>query len=371
MHVLGVALMVLSQSCTTAPHEAPLHAERTRRISPEHARGFHWECDQDGLTVLVISQPRTGEVLCTVSVAPNARGDSRGIPGNDVPHVTVDRTKGYVTTSTTHVHLMNAGAGLNGWKGCTSLKYLRSESILAWADSTKVRDVQGDGGWNVEAVEAVAPGWMAVSPAYDLDERSWPLIPLTEYLEPTPMGRAEWMVPLAWLSGDSAAGARAFHQVEAQYLELREATPDIGKRVFTGSVADGVWHAPGNDSFVAQWIRDAGGTYALASTDADENVEMGLETLLKVGAESDAWVVVTYDLDTFTVADLLALDPRHEALLMATDEVWVCNTAHADYFGEVVSHPEWVLEDLKHMMQGDDRGPHGMFERLNVKLTAP
>jgi iron complex transport system substrate-binding protein len=143
------------------------------------------------------------------------------------------------------------------------------------------------------------------------------------------------------------------------------------KRVFTGSVADGVWHAPGNDSFVAQWIRDAGGTYALASTDADENVEMGLETLLKVGAESDAWVVVTYDPDTFTVADLLALDPRHDALLMATDEVWVCNTAHADYFGAVVPHPEWVLEDLKHMMQGDDRGPHGMFERLNVKLTAP
>ena len=141
--------------------------------------------------------------------------------------------------------------------------------------------------------------------------------------------------------------------------------------MFTGSVADGVWHAPGNDSFVAQWIRDAGGVYALASTDAHENVELGLESLLELAHEADAWVVVTYDPDTFTVEDLVALDPRHEPLLRATDEVWVCNTAHADYFGEVVPHPDWVLEDLLVLMEGKERGPNRLFERLRVSIPKP
>ena len=82
---------------------------------------------------------------------------------------------------------------------------------------------------------------------------------MTEYLEPHPLGRAEWMVPLAWIVGDSAAGAEAFDAVETRYEKWLMRPVKTGKRVFTGSVADGVWHAPGQGSFVAQWIKDAGG----------------------------------------------------------------------------------------------------------------
>ena len=47
-------------------------------------------------------------------------------------------------------------------------------------------------------------------------------------------------------------------------------------------------------------------------------------------------------------------------------EVWVCNTAKADYFGGVVPHPEWVLDDLKSLMDGKESGPHGLFARLKT-----
>ena len=364
-------MLLVVQGCVSPPTD-PESKPRLRPLSsPSHASGFQWFQTEEGVTVLVLRQPRTEEVLATVSIQALAEGNALNSMWNGVPHVTVDQTKGFVTTSTTHVHLLHAGAGLEGWKACTSLEYLRNAEVRAWADSAGVRDVRGDSGWNVEAVEAVAPGWMAVSPTYDLAERSWPLVPLTEYLEPTPLGRAEWMVPLAWLAGDSVAGARAFQEVQERYSELQEPETKSRKRVFTGSVADGVWHAPGNDSFVAQWIRDAGGVYALASTDAHENVELGLESLLELAHEADAWVVVTYDPDTFTVEDLVALDPRHEPLLRATDEVWVCNTAHADYFGEVVPHPDWVLEDLLVLMEGKEQGPNRLFERLRVSIPKP
>ena len=316
--------------------------------------------------MLALRQPRTGEWLATVSLGPLQDPDSWRNEWGHVPHIDVDVSKGFATTSTTHVHLLEAGAGLQGWKGCTSLSYLRDGDVLAWADSTHVRDVNGSGGWNVEAMEEAAPGWISVSPAHDLEERSWPLVPLSEYLEPTPLGRAEWMVPLAWMVGDSLTGAQAFGEVELAYAQVQRRTPPSGKRVFTGSVADGIWHAPGSNSFVAQWIRDAGGDYALAAEDPNQNVELGLESLLELASNADAWVVVTSDPDTFSVADLLALDPRHKALLEATGEVWVCNTAKADYFGGVVPHPEWVLDDLKSLMDGKESGPHGLFARLKT-----
>jgi iron complex transport system substrate-binding protein len=369
LQALWLAALLVGQGCAWSPLEGEPRAPLRPLAPPSHAKGFEWGQTNDGTTILVLRQPRTQEVLATVSTEPLPEGTASPWPG--IAHVTVDPSRGVATTSTTHVHLLHAGAGLNGWKACTSLKYLRDPEVLAWADATSVRDVRGDGGWNVEAVEAVSPGWMAVSPTHALAERSWPLVPLTEYLEPTPLGRAEWMVPMAWMVGDSLAGAQAFAGVQRRYVEALARATQSGKRIFTGSVADGVWHAPGDDSFVAQWIRDAGGVYALASSDAHENVELGLESLLALASESDAWVVVTYDPDTFTVQDLLALDPRHEALLRATKDVWVCNTAHADYFGEVVPHPEWVLEDLTAMMAGEGRGPHGLFERLAVPQSTP
>ncbi|MEC7951183.1 MAG: hypothetical protein VX190_07475, partial [Bacteroidota bacterium] len=120
-------------------------AVKTGWIQPKHAKGFAWAESDQGQTTLVVRQPRTGKALATVSVANSRVGVD---VGKDVPHVVVDRDRGFVTTSTTHVHLLEEGAGLDGWRGCTSLKYLRNEGVLAWADSTEVRDVSGDGGLN-------------------------------------------------------------------------------------------------------------------------------------------------------------------------------------------------------------------------------
>ena len=337
-------------------------------IHPRHAKGFAWGVSDQGQTTLVVFQPRTGMALATVS-AVNSRD---GVEvGEDVPHVVVDRDKGFVTTSTTHVHLLEAGAGLSGWRGCTSLKYVRDPGVLALADSTAVRDVSGDGGLNAEVVTMVDPGCILTGPNQDLSERNWPWVPMTEYLEPHPLGRAEWMVALAWLAGDSTAGWEAFKEVEARYAAAADASAGKGKRVFTGSVADGVWHAPGKDSFVAQWIEDAGGTYALEDVDDQSNVALGLETMLELVSKTDAWVLVTYDRDGVNERDVLAMDPRHAEIMKAVDEVWVCNTAEVDYFGAVVAHPEWVLEDLAALVQSNAEGPHGVFEKLERPSRQP
>ena len=357
---------ILLLGCQLATKEGD--AVKTGWIQPKHAKGFAWALSDQGQTTLVLGQPRTGKVLATVSAANSRDGVE---VGEDVPHVVVDRDKGFVTTSTTHVHLLEEGAGLDGWRGCTSLKYLRNAGVLAWADSTSVQDVSGDGGLNAEVITVVNPGSILTGPNQDLGERNWPWVPVTEYLEPHPLGRAEWMVALAWLAGDSMAGAEAFQAVEARYAAAKNASVGNGKRVFTGSVADGVWHAPGKDSFVAQWIEDAGGTYALETVDEVSNVALSLESMLELVSKTDAWVLVTYDKDGVNERDVVAMDPRHGEVMKAVDEVWVCNTAEVDYFGEVVAHPEWVLEDLAALVQSNSEGPHGVFEKLERPSQQP
>ena len=330
----------------------------------EYAKGFAWLESSHGIPVLAIRQPRTGTWLATVSKSPLSVTDSVPIVANH--HVVLgEETQGFVTSSTTHVHLLNAGVGLENWRGCTSLHYLRDSTLLHLVDSMTVRDVKGDGGWNVEVMTALSPAWILTGPEQDLSERGWPWVPMTEYLEPHPLGRAEWMIPLAWMAGDSASGWRAFQSVRDRYEELAVPFERGAKRILTGSIADGVWHAPGQSSFVAQWIRDAGGSYALSRDDLHANVQLGLEKMLEEVSNVDAWVVVLYDPDGVDEGDIQSLDPRHFEVMRMVNEIWVCNTAEVDYFGEVVAHPEWVLEDMAALVNEEQRGPHGLFAKLN------
>jgi len=381
-------LQLAAEGCARAPKDprgaVPLSSADNATFPserwPAYARGFSWGVGSQGETVLIIRQPRTEEVLAVVGL------DDRALEGNEwraFPRIVLG-TGGVITTSTTHVALLDAAGGLGRWAGCTSLKYLRNDATLTWVAEHGVADVSGDAGIHVERVMALDPGLVLVSPSHDLpSHHGWPVVPVTEYLEPHPLGRAEWMCALAWMVGDSLRGALTFEEVRRRYEGLKQPSTDLseltdphtstdvpkheeqGPTLFTGSVADGIWHAPGADSFVAHWIEDAGGTYALKDLGSSGNVEVGMESLLKLTEQSDAWVMVTYDPDGFTEEDLLAMDPRHEALLQGTDAVWVCNTAHADYFTDVVVHPEWMLEDLMALISGQTRGPHGLLEVLS------
>lgn len=362
---LGAALCCVGILVGCGTSKPEFLENRVWAVSPAYAEGFVWWVeDASGESTLCIRQPRTGVWLATVSRSERPPEELMAQLGTEVPHVQLQGESRGVTTSTTHVHLLDAAGVLETWRGCTSLAYLRDERVLGLADAQGVADVKGDGGLNAEAMAVAAPTWVLVSPAYELDDRGWPLIPVTEYLEPHPLGRAEWMVALSWLAGDSARGANAFDAVKETYEALVVDAPINRKRVFTGSVADGVWHAPGKDSFVAKWIEDAGGTYALGQTDADANVELGMESLLQTASGTDAWVVVTHSPSGFNADKLKELDPRHEDLLRVTKEVWVCNTAEVDYFGSMVAHPERVLQDLRDMMEGRKQSTHGTFGRL-------
>ncbi|HAT47546.1 MAG TPA: hypothetical protein DCS71_01365 [Flavobacteriales bacterium] len=362
-----ICAMLILSGCGVG--EVDQRAVENRRYT-SYAQGFQWLSSMHGEPVLAICQPRTGIPLATVAKS-EVRWQRLPDPWNRVPHVHIRSGRGYVTTSTTHVHLMDAGGALAGWRGCTSIPFLRDSTVRAWADSNGVRDVRGDGGLNVEVMAMMNVGCILTGPDQDLTERSWPWVPITEYLEPHPLGRAEWMIPLGWLAGDSATASVAFEGIEQAYFREMSLTKPSSKRVFTGSVADGIWHAPGHDSFVAQWIRDAGGIYALSQSDQRTNVELGLESMLELVNQTDAWVLVTYDPDTLTMRDIEAMDPRHVEVMQAVDEVWVCNTEKVDYFGTVVAHPEWVLADLAALLRGQPKGPYGLFSRMNFQSPSP
>lgn len=266
------------------------------------------------------------------------------------------------TLSTTHVALIEAwDDSLSTWCGGGFLDFIQSSVAKKRMASGEAADFGGRPEWNAERIFTTEMRAFCIYPFGDpLGKASWsneiPVVPILEYTEPHPLGRAEWMRVFGWIAGDGSfqKSTQVFEEISNRYYDIRKGAPSESLRVFAGSVEQGVWHAPSGDSFVAQLLRDAGAEYILEAESGQENIELSLEQMIVKSKEADAWGLVLsfpqgrkLDMQAF-----LDLNPMNQHVLPPSRRVFVANTQTCDYFGWWVAHPDMLLENLLHLLQG-------------------
>ena len=107
----------------------------------------------------------------------------------------------------------------------------------------------------VSAMEGGAPAQLVQS--------GIPVIYLADYLEETPLARAEWIKFIGLLYGRGEAADSVWNNVRREYTLLRDRVANVGSRpvVLTEKPMSGVWYVPGGHSYMARLIADAGGKY--------------------------------------------------------------------------------------------------------------
>lgn len=339
--------------------EAVGHAQY---IYPDHAKRFRWRTADGGLTCLEILAEDAG-IMATVY---RDSGDMMSDPlRSDEAVVLGERGKGLATMSSTHVALMEPwDPQLDAWSGGGYLKYIRSTAAQAHIQSGRVLDFGGNPEWNHEAILASDFRAFCTYPfGNPLEGVEWaqafPVVPVVEYEEPSPLGRAEWMRALAWMMGDVEADSahRCFSAIAQRYQSIQQAAAHVCDPlvVLTGSVEQGAWTAPNGNSFVARLIEDAGGQYAFAEEGGRGNVELSLEALYAMRAEVDALGLVLYDPDTtgFSLTSWKEGSPHHAQIVPHSQVVFAANTMTCDYFGWWVAHPDVLLANLRDVLYGD------------------
>ena len=189
------------------------------------------------------------------------------------------------------------------WSGGAYVDFIRWQPALDKLDRGGAQDIGGEPEVDREKLVSLAPAVLTIYPFGDplqgvnLKHRV-PVVPIMEYLESQPLGRAEWMRVMGWMMGDEAAKQSdlKFLEIASAYERLRHevAQRERKPRVFTGSVQQGTWHAPGSASFIATLLEDAGLTYILDSDSGRENVEVALEEMVVLSQTADAWGMVTH-----------------------------------------------------------------------------
>jgi iron complex transport system substrate-binding protein len=208
---------------------------------------------------------------------------------------------------------------------------------------------------NVERVIAAHPDVLVTS---GTDEPGYPklrdarvdVVADAEWLEATPLGRAEWIKVLAALTGTEKKAAEVYRKLRDGYITV--ARKSAGARpveVLSGTMYQGTWAMPAGGDYAGRLILDAGGSYPWAGDPSNGSLQLNFESVYAKAGQAPLWLVAS---DWKTVGDVLSADNRYgELAAVRTGQVWSATKAVGpgggnDYWERGSARPDLVLGDL-------------------------
>lgn len=329
------------------------------KVQPEYAENFSVTY-HDTYKIVTVNEPFVGGAAQTYVLVqcgtpiPDLVGELDGATVIQTPIASM------FSASTTHNPMIAALGATHLVTGVGSLAYATTPEFLDAGEQGLLVEFATTGAIDVEIVVDSAPSIFMTGgsddPAHDLIASAGiPVVANAEWLEATPLGRAEWIKFIALFLNEEARANQVFGEIEASYLGAAAAVADIPTEerplVLAGSAFQGTFYASGGQSYVAQTIEAAGGRYVFADDTGTASIAFpDLEIVLDRAADAPFWInsAIAYR----SLADIEADDPRLSALAaVQSGAVWnydlISTPAGGVAFFELgVLRPDLVLRDL-------------------------
>lgn len=227
---------------------------------------------------------------------------------------------------------------------------------------------------DIERIIALHPEALLISPFENsggygkLDKLRIPVIETADYMETSPLGRAEWIKLYGLLLGSSKADS-LFSAIEKEYLQLKAEAAKLPLRlsILTERKTGNVWYVPGGKSTMGILLRDAHARYIFADDTHSGSLSMSPEQIIAKGNQVDVWAFKYFGGNALTKQDLLAEYQGYQALkAFQTGTVYETDTSCEPYFELTSFHPEILLREfiiLSHPEAGDKFGKLRFYKK--------
>lgn len=339
----------------------------------------------DGYTVATIKNPwNDGKILHQyVLVADSLLADNGERPAvaREFAHATVIRTplKHSMIFSTVHCAMLMEMGRQDCISGVADLKYIKIPWIQEQVAQGKIADV-GDGlSPVVEKIIDRHPDALFMSPFENsggygkLEEIGIPIVECAEYMEPSPLARAEWLRFYGLLFGCERQADSLFHASDSSYNALKAIarqsgnSGNSGKSILIDKLTGSVWYVPGGRSTLGQMIADANGNYAWAEDEHSGSVSLPFEAVLEKAGDADAWVFRYGGDHTISYDELRREHHGYKQFKAFADhQVYGCNVEQSTFYEETPFHPDWLLNDFIRILYPEKEGlaPLRYYQKL-------
>ena len=293
----------------------------------------------------------------------------RGYPAPDsFPGAQVIRVplKTMVCMSTTHVGIADFVGVADRIVGLSNLQFITNPIVRNNIKTGKVVQVGQDDNLNNELVISLHPDLLmtmanpenAATRYKTLTDAGVPVLVNAEWLETTPLGRAEWVKLMAALVNKEDLVNPKFDSLEKAYNTLaqlgRSAT--VKPRIIIGMPYKGSWFVPAGDSYEAHFLRDAGTTYKWADSKGTGSLPLNFEAVAPEALQADFWLNPG---GADSREHILSKDPRYASFApYKTSHIFNNNKkmndlGSNDYWESGLVHPQLILADLIRILHPD------------------
>ena len=254
---------------------------------------------------------------------------------------------------------------------------------------------------DIERIIALKPEAILVSPFENsggygkLDKLHIPLIEAADYMESSPLGRAEWMKFYGMLFGkdknisttaaveasEAAAGKASeatlpascelradslFAQIEKEYLNLKAEAGKLpkGLSILTERKTGGVWYVPGGQSTIGILLKDANARYIFSDDKHSGSLPMSPEQILAKGKQVDVWAFKYFGGAPLSQVQLLQEYDGYTALAAFNrGNIYQVDTSTVPYFELTSFHPELLLREFIILAHGERFGKLRFYKK--------
>lgn len=264
-----------------------------------------------------------------------------------------------VVLSTTHIGFI-AKLGLESTIiGVSGKDFVSNPIVRKGIEEGLVHDVGYDQNLNYELLLQMKPdlvmaygiGADVAAQLSKMKDLNIPVVINAEYLEATPLGRAEWLLFIASFYNQIDYAHQVFNEIVMDYDSMKKMVSESKQNplILSGLPYKDNWWVPGGKSYMANLIADAGGDYIWKDNPSRESFVVSLENAIMKATQADLWINTG---QTNSIQDILESDERFKIIpalqkkMVYNDNKQMNPTGGNEVWETGAANPQELLRDL-------------------------
>jgi len=353
LQLVLIFLLIISYSCKK--ESVKNNIKKNEKSTIKYAKGFDI-IDKNGSKKLIIkSAYQNSDKFFEYNIYNS--NSSKKIKHTDV-NIRVP-IENIVVTSTTHIPMVEYLNEETSIIGFPYAKYVSSKKTRALIDAGKIKEIGKESSLNTEILLDLQPD-LVVGYSVSAADKSLTTIKKSginvvyngDWLEETPLGRAEWIKFFGVLFDKEQQADSIFNLIEANYLNAKKTALKTTQKpsVLSGAImSKDIWNLPAGDSFVAQFLEDANLNYLWQDSSGKGSLSLSFESVFDKGEDADFWIAPGYFSSKEQLLSSNELYAKFKAFqnnTIYTPSTKKGKTGGVIYYELAPTRPDLVLKDI-------------------------
>ncbi|MDR2292054.1 MAG: ABC transporter substrate-binding protein [Prevotellaceae bacterium] len=266
-----------------------------------------------------------------------------------------------ICLSSTHVAFVDFIDKTDKIVGVSGTGYISNENVRLRIADGQIADVGYENYLSYEVIASLKPdvifaygvdGELGKTEA-KLNEMGIKLVYIGEYLEETPLAKAEWLVAVAAFFAEEEKAMEKIKNIEHEYNQFKQLAEnvEIKPKVIINAPYRDVWYLPATKSTVINLLKDAGGEYIFENEtkDSKESNPVNIEYVYTKALDAGVWINQNNETSLRQLQNLdarLINIPAFKSGNVYNNNKRLNSQGGNDFWESGVVNPQIILKDL-------------------------